>query len=117
MCLLPYPITACVGGGYPLAGGNLFSGLKSRGFNLEATHLMEGERLSRLLWVLTIAFCRCVAVGTAELAERERAAKVISKKGLGRLAKSALRYGADTLQSLLAPLCGNLNQAGFRVAC
>lgn len=95
---------------------NLFSGLKSRGFDLEATHLMEGERLSRLLWVLTLAFCWCVAVGVAALAERERAGKVIHKRGLGRLAKSALRCGVDTLRSLLAPLCGNLNQAGFQKA-
>jgi hypothetical protein len=92
---------------------NLFSGLKSRGFDLEATHLLVGERLSRLLLVLTIAFCWCVAVGTAQLAEREQAGKVVYKKGLGRLAKSALRCGVETLRSLLAPLCGNLNQAGF----
>lgn len=92
---------------------NLFGGLKSRGFDLEATHLVEGERLSRLLWVLTIAFCWCVAVGSAALAEREKAGKVVSKKGSGRLAKSALRWGVDTLRSLLAPLCGNANQAGF----
>jgi hypothetical protein len=95
---------------------NLFSGLKSRGFNLEATHLMEQERLSRLLWVLTIAFCWCVAVGSAQLSERKQAGKAIYKKGLGRLAKSALRYGVDILRSLLAPLCGNLNQAGFTKA-
>jgi hypothetical protein len=95
---------------------NLFSGLKSRGFDLEATHLMQGERLSRLLWVLTIAFCWCVAVGTTRLAERELAGKVIYKKGLGRLAKSALRYGVDTLRSLLAPLSGYFNQAGFQNA-
>jgi hypothetical protein len=95
---------------------NLFSGLKSRGFDLEATHLVEQERLSRLLWVLTIAFCWCVAVGSVALEEREKAGKVIHKKGLGRLAKSALRTGVDTLRSLLAPLCGNFKQADFQKA-
>jgi hypothetical protein len=95
---------------------NLFSGLKSRGFDLEATHLMAGERLSRLLWVLTIAFCWCVAVGSAVLAEREATGRVIHKKGLGRLAKSALRCGVDTLRSLLAPLCGKFKQADFQKA-
>jgi hypothetical protein len=95
---------------------NLFSGLKSRGFDLEATHLLQGERLSRLLCVLAIAFCWCVTVGIAELAEREQGGKVIHKKGLGRLAKSALRCGVDTLRSLLAPLCGSVNPAGLRKA-
>jgi len=34
----------------------LFGALKSRGFNLEDTHLKEPERLTRLLALLAIAF-------------------------------------------------------------
>jgi hypothetical protein len=95
---------------------NLFSGLKSRGFDLEATHLLAEERLSRLLWVLTIAFCWSVVVGVTQLEERAGAGKVIHKRGLGRLAKSALRCGVDTLRSLLAPLCGNCNPDALQKA-
>lgn len=34
-----------------------FGIFKSRGFNLEDTHLQDSERLSRLLALLTIALC------------------------------------------------------------
>ena len=49
---------------------NLFSGLKSRGFDLEATHLIDSERLSRLVSVLAVAFAWAVATG--EAAETEQ---------------------------------------------
>jgi hypothetical protein len=41
----------------------LFQALKSRGFNLEATHLKDEERLKTLFSVLTIAFCWSYHVG------------------------------------------------------
>ena len=88
---------------------NLFSGLKSRGFDLEATHLLHGERLSRLLSVLAIAFCWSVAVGEANAKEQKQA----KNKGHGGLAKSSFRNGLDILRNLLAPLCGSWNQSGF----
>lgn len=93
---------------------NLFSGLKSRGFDLEATHLLETERLSRLLSVLAMAFAWCVAVG--EVATRKRAArgKPTKVKGHGRLAISVFREGLDSLRNLLAPLCGQVNQPALR---
>ena len=91
---------------------NLFSGLKSRGFDLEATHLLHGERLSRLLSVLAIAFSWSVVVGEAE-ARQQKQARLRMRKGHGRLPQSRFREGLDTLRNLLAPLCGNWNQSGF----
>lgn len=41
----------------------LFSCLKSRGFNLEDTHLTDLMKLKRLLSVFTIAFCWAYRMG------------------------------------------------------
>jgi hypothetical protein len=41
----------------------LFGCLKSRGFCLEESHLRDGERLSRLLAIQTLAFCWSLASG------------------------------------------------------
>ena len=100
---------------------NLFSGLKSRGFDLEATHfraiassdclVLHKERLSRLLSVLAIAFSWSVVVGEAKI--QEQRGKVRETKGHGRRAKSGFREGLDILRSLMAPLCGRWNESGF----
>ena len=108
-CLADYGLRWCI--------ENLFSGLKSRGFDLEATHLLDGERLSRLVSVLTVAFCWSVAVGETAFAEQRQAGKEPLRKGHGRLAISTFRYGLDLLRSLLAPLCGNYHKAGLLKAC
>src|SRR5262245_6229338 len=42
---------------------SLFGALKSRGFNLEDTHLKDSERLSRLLALLALAFTWAFVVG------------------------------------------------------
>ena len=41
----------------------LFGILKSRGFNLEETHLREIERLSKLVALLTVAMVWAIRVG------------------------------------------------------
>jgi hypothetical protein len=41
----------------------LFGIFKSRGFNLEDTHLVDSERLSRLFALLTIALCWAYRTG------------------------------------------------------
>ena len=41
----------------------LFGALKSRGFNLEETHLREARRLETLAGVLAIAYCWAYHVG------------------------------------------------------
>jgi hypothetical protein len=92
---------------------NLFAGLKSRGFDLESTHLLEPDRLSRLLCVLSLAFSWSIVVGLAELEEQEKQG-IRTKKGHGRSSVSALRIGLDLLRSLLAPLCGYFDKLRFQ---
>lgn len=95
---------------------NLFSGLKTRGFNLEATHLLENERISRLLCVLALAFSWSVVVGMADFERRAGEGRPIRKKGHGRLGVSAFRNGLDRLRSLLAPLAGHLDSIALQHA-
>jgi hypothetical protein len=68
----------------------LFQNLKSRGFNLETTHVTNLERLSLLLGILTLAYTICYATGS-----RIHQEKKISRKKHGRLAKSIFRVGLD----------------------
>lgn len=64
----------------------LFAALKSRGFNLEASHLQHDERISKLLALLAIAFAWAHLVG-----EWLHEQKPIPIKKHGRLAKSFFR--------------------------
>jgi hypothetical protein len=81
----------------------LFGIFKSRGFNLEDTHLIDSERLSRLFALLTIALCWAYRTGQW-LSE----AQPILIKTHGRKAKSIFRYGFDHLRSILL----NLDESG-----
>ena len=73
----------------------LFGCLKTKGFNLEDTHL-KGERLEKLLFVVVLSFC------WAYLAGLEKAkGKPISKKKHGRSQVSLFRYGYDLLRQAL----------------
>ncbi|MCU0534531.1 MAG: IS4 family transposase [Hydrococcus sp. Prado102] len=74
----------------------LFGIFKSRGFNLEDTHLQDSERLSRLLALLTIALCWAHRTGQW-LCQHQP----ITLKKHGRKAKSIFRYGFDYLRRLL----------------
>jgi len=74
----------------------LFAALKSRGFNLEASHLQHDERISKLLALLAVAFAWAHLVG-----EWLHEQKPIPIKNHGRLAKSFFRYGLDHLQFVL----------------
>jgi hypothetical protein len=80
----------------------LFGIFKSRGFNLEDTHLVDSERLSRLFALLTIALCWAYRTGQW-LSEH----KPIVIKKHGRKAKSIFRYGFDYLRSIFL----NLNES------
>lgn len=94
---------------------NLFSGLKSRGFDLEATHLIEADRVSRLISVLAVAFAWAVATGEEVVQKRQSEGKQ-TLKAHGRRAKSALRHGLEMLRNLFAPLCGNYSQKDLQSA-
>ena len=84
----------------------LFGIFKSRGFNLEDTHLVDSERLSRLFALLTIALCWAYRTGQW-LSEH----KPIVIKKHGRKAKSIFRYGFDYLRSIFLNL--NESNVGF----
>ena len=74
----------------------LFGIFKSRGFNLEDTHLTDSERLSRLFALLTIALCWAYRTGQwlSQLIP-------IKIKKHRRKAKSVFRYGFDYLRRIL----------------
>jgi hypothetical protein len=84
----------------------LFGIFKSRGFNLEDTHLVDSERLSRLFALLTIALCW--AYRTGEWLSNN---KPILIKTHGRKAQSIFRYGFDYLRRIFFDL--NEHQADF----
>src|SRR5215212_161686 len=74
----------------------LFGCFKTRGFNLESTHLTDPERLSKLLGLLAITFCWAHKVGEWR-AEQEP----LEIKKHGYTAKSIFRYGFDFLRRIL----------------
>ena len=73
----------------------LFGSLKSRGFDLEETHLRESERLEKLLGLLALAICWSWLAGD-KLCQR----KPITVKKHGRRAKSIFRVGLDYLEQV-----------------
>jgi hypothetical protein len=85
----------------------LFAAMKRRGFNLEDTHLVEPERVSRLVAVLTLALCWCYHVGVW----MEQKQPIAVKKHQ-RPVCSVFRLGLDTLRRLL--LNGASNAAQMR---
>lgn len=70
-----------------------FAGLKSRGFNLEQTHMTSTKRLSTLLNLLSLAFVWAHRVG-----EWLATTQAITLKTHGRKAKSTFRRGLDFLR-------------------
>jgi hypothetical protein len=81
----------------------LFASLKSRGFNLEATHLNQPARVWRLVAVLAIALLWAYKCGLFLMEQ-----KAITIKKHGRLAHSITAYGLRELQHSL------LNAQHFR---
>ncbi len=74
----------------------LFAAMKSRGFNLEDTHMTNHERVSKLVAVLAIAFCWAHKIG-----EWLHETKPIRLKSHQRRAKSIFRYGFDQIRRYL----------------
>ena len=72
----------------------LFGILKSRGFRFEETHLTDGERINKLLALLTLATIWAFKVG--QWLHKQEPLKI---KKHGRLTKSVFRYGLDFLRS------------------
>lgn len=74
----------------------LFGILKSRGFRFEETHLTDGDRINKLLALLTLATIWAFKVG--QWLHQQEPLKL---KKHGRLPKSLFRYGLDFLRSTL----------------
>ena len=74
----------------------LFKCLKSGGFNFEDTHLIDPERLEKLVAFLAIAFSWAYLMG-----EWCHTQKPICIKSHQRPAKSIFRYGLDWLRDIL----------------
>ncbi len=77
----------------------LFGALKSRGFNLEETHLKDPERLSRLLALLALVFTLAFLVGQWQAAIKE-----LKLKKHGYPPKSIFRLGLNLLCRLVTNL-------------
>ena len=82
----------------------LFGCLKTRGFNFESTHLIDTERIKKLVAVLAIAFCWCHITG-----EWARAQKPIKIKKHGRKAISIFRCGLDVLREIVLNISEKMN--------
>lgn len=74
----------------------LFAALKSRGYDLEETHLTEPDRIQRLIGLLSLTFAWTHIVGEKR-AMQEGPPPI---KSHGRRERSLFRYGLDKLQSL-----------------
>lgn len=77
----------------------LFGIFKTRGFCLESSHLIDSERLSKLLALLSLALCWAFLVG-----EWLHQLKPLTIKKHGRKAKSLFRYGFDYLRNIMLNL-------------
>jgi len=76
-----------------------FSCLKGRGFNFEDTHMVNLERVKKLMALLAIAFCWAHKTG-----EWRHEQEPIIFKTHGRLAVSLFRYGLDYIVDILMNL-------------
>ncbi len=74
----------------------LFAACKTRGFNLEDTHITHPMRIKKIMAVLAIAFCW--AHKTGEWQSEKRPIKIKTHK---RKAQSMFRYGLDKLRQFL----------------
>lgn len=70
----------------------LFACLKSRGFNLEDTHVTQIDKIQKLVAVCAIAFCWAYKLGIFR-----QGIKSVAVKNHGRLTNSLFRVGFDLL--------------------
>jgi hypothetical protein len=74
----------------------LFAAFKTRGFNLEDTHIVDTGRIAKMMGVLAVAFAFAFAAGKRRASQRP-----IAKKAHNRKAHSLFRYGLDRLRAFL----------------
>lgn len=73
-----------------------FQNLKSRGFNLESTHLVETQRLIALMQILMIASCWSLKSGEIMLTAQQKT--LPRNRKTGRLKISLFKYGLDQIR-------------------
>jgi hypothetical protein len=83
----------------------LFAALKSRGFDMEQTHLVHPERIEKLIALLSVAFTWAHLVG--EWIAQTQPLKI---KNHGRKEQSLFRYGLDHLQYVLLNIQDQIQQ-------
>lgn len=83
----------------------MFKAFKSSGFNMEATHIIDPERLNTLFSVMAIAFCVAYKAGVIT-----SGIEPIPIKSHGRRAQSILRTGLDMLKHLIANISSKYRQ-------
>lgn len=74
----------------------LFGDVKTRGFNLEDTHITDPRKISTLVAIISLA-----TIWTYRCATRQMGMKVIKRKSHKRRGKSWFRVGLDTLRKWL----------------
>jgi len=79
----------------------LFAAMKSRGFDLETTHMSRPEHVGKLIGLLGIAFTWSHLVG-----QERHGRRPLKIKKHGWLEQSLFRYGLDLLQEIML----NLNE-------
>ena len=89
----------------------LFGCLKTRGFNFEATHMTNPERIDRLMGYLAIAFAWAHIVG--EWLNEQRPIRI---KKHGRPAQSIFAYGLGHLRFCLLGIHQSFKREAFREA-
>ena len=80
---------------------SLFAAMKSRGLNLETTHVTTPERIARLFGLLALAFVWAHLVG-----QKRHEREPLKTKNHGWPERSLFRYGLDLLRSIML----NLNE-------
>ena len=87
----------------------LFGCLKSRGFDLESTHMTDLDRMDKLMGILALAFAWCLIIGHWQYGD----ASLLPLNKHGRPAKSLFRLGLDMLRRILKNTCSKNDQIDF----
>lgn len=74
-----------------------FQSFKSRGFDLQSTHLKDLAKLKKLVAMVSIAYGLCVSLG---IHQHERVKKIKTKKH-GYKANSFFRHGVNTIREIM----------------
>ena len=84
---------------------SLFAAMKSRGFNLETTHVTTPERIAKLVGLLALAFVWSHLVG-----QERHQKEPLKTKNHGWPERSLFRYGLDLLRSIMLNLAEKKEQ-------